>query len=189
MKELLEVRFHGRGGQGVVTASRLLAEAALLEGKFVQGFPLFGPEREGAPVKAFTRISSSPIRTRSQIYTPDIVVVLDPTLVRVENVVDGLKDGGWLIVNTAKRPEAVKSEVGAKVKVATVNATRIALEIFGAPRVNAPILGSLVRAVQLVKLDSLMKAARSAFSGRTAESNIRAIERAYKETMLEGVNA
>ncbi|MEM1657962.1 MAG: 2-oxoacid:acceptor oxidoreductase family protein [Candidatus Jordarchaeales archaeon] len=185
MKDLLEVRFHGRGGQGVVTASRLLAEAALFEGKFVQGFPLFGPEREGAPVKAFTRISSSPIRVRTQIYTPDVVVVLDPTLVKVEKVTDGLKDGGWLIVNTAKSPMDVKSEVGVRVKVATVNATKIALEVFGAPRVNAPILGSLVRAVQLVSLDSLLKATRSSFSGRVAESNVRAIERAYNETMLE----
>ncbi|MBS7287655.1 MAG: pyruvate ferredoxin oxidoreductase subunit gamma [Candidatus Freyarchaeota archaeon] len=181
---MVEVRFHGRGGQGVVTASRLLAEAALLEGKRVQGFPAFGAEREGAPIRAFTRISSNPIRVRSQIYTPDVVVVLDPTVIRAEKVTEGLKDDGWLIANTTKEPEELKAGLATKAKVVTVDATRIALELLGAPRVNTPILGTLVKATQLVKLDSVIKVVKSTFSGRLAEVNIKAVERAYHEAKI-----
>ncbi len=184
---MVEVRFHGRGGQGVVTASRLLAEAALLEGKRVQSFPTFGAEREGAPIKAFTRISENNIRIRSQIYNPDIVVVLDPTVLRAERVTDGLKEYGWLIVNTLKDPATLKKELEVKGGVATVDATGIALDVLGAPRVNAPMLGALAKATQLVKLDSLVSIIKSSFSGRVADMNVKAVERAYQEVKLEEV--
>ncbi len=187
LRGIVEVRFHGRGGQGVVTASRLLAEAALLEGKKVQSFPAFGAEREGAPIKAFTRISEAPIYIRSQIYTPNIVVVLDPTVIRSERVTEGLKDDGWLIVNTIKDPEVLKEELDAKAKIATVNATSIALELLGAPRVNTPILGTLVKSTRLVKLDSVISIIKSTFKGKVADMNIKAVERAYQETKIKGV--
>jgi len=187
LRGMVEVRFHGRGGQGVVTASRLLAEAALLEGKKVQSFPAFGAEREGAPIRAFTRLSDTLIRVRSQIYTPDVVVVLDPTVIRAENVTEGLKDNGWLIVNTAREPGELKKELGTKAKVATVNATSIALELLGAPRVNTPILGTLVKSTQLVTLDSVISVVNSTFKGKVAEANVKAVERAYREAKIEEV--
>nr|MDO8063668.1 pyruvate ferredoxin oxidoreductase subunit gamma [Candidatus Freyrarchaeum guaymaensis] len=185
LQEIIDVRFHGRGGQGVVTASRLLAEAALSEGKRIQSFPSFGAEREGAPIRAFTRISEKPITIHSQIYNPDIVVVLDPTLLRAENVTEGLKDKGWLIVNTSSSPSEVKNALNANVRTATVDATKIALEVLGAPRVNAPMLGALVKATKIVNLDSILQVIGKAFRKEVAEKNVQAVRRAYQE-VVEG---
>lgn len=179
---LTEVRWHGRGGQGVVTVSELLARAALLENKYVQHFPEFGPERMGAPIKAYTRIDVSPIDTHSGVYEPNVVIVIDPTLLKTVPVVEGLKVGGVFIVNIAKSPEELMDELRLKeVKAYTVNATRIALDIFKKPFFNTPMLGSLIKATKLVSLNSAFKAVRERFSGDFADRNIEAIKRAYEE--------
>lgn len=179
---LVEVRWHGRGGQGVVTVSRLLAYAALLDGKYVQAFPEFGPERRGAPVTGYTRISDEPIRIHSYIYNPDIVVVVDPTIMGSIDVTKGLAENGIIVANTEKSPEDLKSQLGAeKAKVYTVNAVRIALDILGRPIYNTAMLGALIKASPLVSLDSLSRVVKERFPGAIGEKNVAVIKRAYEE--------
>ncbi len=139
--EIIEVRWHGRGGQGAVTAAELLAKAAYIDGyKDVQAFPFFGAERRGAPVTAFTRISSKKIHLRSQIYNPDVVVVLDPSLLGMVNVLEGLRNGGMLVVNISKQPEELlEMGIPPKYKIATVDATKIALDL-GLKVAGIPVL-------------------------------------------------
>ncbi len=173
---MIEVRFHGRGGQGAVTAARMLAEAAFLEGKYAQAFPFFGAERRGAPVVAFARLDSKPIRIRSQIYHPDHVVVLDPTLLRTVNVTEGLKPEGVLILNSKGPPQGLRAG-----KVVWVDATSIAMEEMGAPITNMAMLGAYVRATEQVSLDSVLRAVGEYFKGGAGERNQRAITRAYEE--------
>jgi len=182
MTFLTEIRWHGRGGQGVVTASVLLAQAALLEGKHVQAFPEFGPERMGAPIRAFTRISDQPIYIHSAIYRPDAVVVIDPTLLGQVPVLDGLKSDGFLLINSEEDAQRLKEELDAhKFKVYTVNATRIALDEIGRAFFNTPMLGSLVRVLGTPSLDSLVSVTKERFPEGIREKNIRAIKRAYEE--------
>jgi len=177
-----EIRWHGRGGQGVVTASNLLASAALLEGKQVQAFPEFGPERTGAPVLGFTRISDAPIDVHSQVYEPDVVVVLDPTLLKTVNVTEGLKKGGKLLVNTDLSSKELREQLnGEGIRVFTVNATRISLDVIGRPIFNTAMLGALVKATNLVSLDSVIKVTLERFAGSVAEKNVAAIKRAFME--------
>jgi len=183
---LMEIRVHGRGGQGSVTASELMAVAAINEGKYAQAIPSFGPERRGAPVVAFTRVSDDKIWERTAIYNPDVVVILDPSLIRVVNVAGGLKEGGTIIANTKLTPEELQKQVGAKAKYAVVDATTIALKELGAPIFNTPMLGAFAKATGLVKLESLIHAAKEKFPGGAGERNARAIERAYKETRVMG---
>ena len=183
--EILEIRWHGRGGQGAVTSAELLAQAAIGEGNYAQAFPSFGPERRGAPVMAFVRISQSqPIRVRAEITEPDVVVVLDPGLVKIVNITSGLKENGILVLNTRKSPEAVLSELGNNLKVATVDATSIAREILGVPITNTTMIGSLVKATGVVKLESLFEPVRRRF-GRLGERNIEAMKRSYQETQIK----
>src|SRR3972149_7143976 len=133
---MIEIRFHGRGGQGAVTSAELLALAAIGEGKYAQAFPSFGPERRGAPVVAFCRIGDERIRIRANIYEPDLVVVLDASLLKVVKVAAGLKPEGILVTNTKLAPEAMnkmKSDMGIKNRVAAVDATKIAMEVLGLP--------------------------------------------------------
>jgi pyruvate ferredoxin oxidoreductase gamma subunit len=170
-----EIRFHGRGGQGAVTAAELLAVAANEEGKWSQAFPFFGVERRGAPVMAFTRIADEYIKTRQQVYEPDIVVVLDPTLLDAVNVLEGAKKGAPVIVNTKKKPDIKGFEVK------TVDATKIALEELGKPFVNTPMLGALVKATGIVKIDSLVNAIKERYPGEVGEKNARAIKKTYEE--------
>lgn len=184
MAQVIKIRFHGRGGQGVVTASRLVAEAALREGKKVQSFPAFGAERKGAPIKAFTKISSEPILSRSQIYNPDIVVVLDPTLLKVENVTEGLDKKGILIVNTEKNPHQLKSELKLNDKVATIDATKIAQETLGTAITNTPILGALSKVTGIISLDAIIEVTKEKFKQELAEKNVNAIKRAYAEVKM-----
>lgn len=176
-----EVRWHGRGGQGVVTVSRLLASAALLEGKRAQAFPEFGPERTGAPILGFTRISDEPIDLHSQVYEPDVVVVLDPTLLKTTDLTKGLKDGGKVVVNTDLTPRELKDQLKGGAKVYTVNATRIALDLIGRPIFNTAMLGALVKATNLVSLDSALKVTRERFAGKVGETNLAVVKRAFKE--------
>jgi len=179
---MIEVRFHGRGGQGAWTASLLLAQGGLKEGKHVQSFPAFGPERAGAPITAYTRISDEPIDIHSGIYEPDLVVVLDPTLLG-PSVVEGLKSGGKIIVNTPSSPEEIRRQLGLgeDVEVWTIDATSLALEVLKRPITNTVMLGALLKAAGIVKLESLLEAVRERFKGEVGELNVKVIEAAYKE--------
>ena len=182
--ELIEIRWHGRGGQGAVTSAELLARAAIDEGKYAQAFPSFGPERRGAPVQAFDRISArEPIRIRAEITEPDVVVVLDSTLLRIVNVTSGLKEKGALIINTRRPLQDVESEFGNKWRLAIIDATKIARELLGVPIVNTTMLGALLRATGVVKLESLFEPLRQRFV-RLAERNINAMKKAFEETIV-----
>ncbi|MFQ6121914.1 MAG: pyruvate ferredoxin oxidoreductase subunit gamma [Dehalococcoidales bacterium] len=182
--KLVEIRWHGRGGQGSVTSAELVARAAISEGKYAQAFPSFGPERRGAPVLAFNRISSTePIRVRAEIEEPDVVVVLDPGLLRIVNVTSGLKDGGVVVVNTIKKATQIRKEFGINGTIATVDATRIAMELLGVPIVNTTMAGALIKATNIIKLESMNKPIEERF-GRLAERNLKAMERAYQETLV-----
>ena len=180
---MIEIRFHGRGGQGAVTSAELLALAAINEGKFAQAFPSFGPERRGAPVVAFCRINDEKIKVRSYIYRPDVVLVLDPSILRLVNVTEGLKDDGILVTNTRYSPEEIKKELAIKTKLATVDATAIAKEELGLPITNTTMLGALLRAANLLDPEALKEPLKERF-GRLAEKNIKAFERAYDETKI-----
>jgi len=180
---MIEIRFHGRGGQGSVTCAELLALAAIGEGKYAQAFPSFGPERRGAPVLAFCRISDEPIKLRANIYEPDIVVVLDSTLLKLVNVASGLKGNGLIVTTSQDKPEKVKELLGGKNRLAVVDAIKIAMEVLGVPITNTAMLGSLVKASELVKKESFVPPLKERF-GRIADKNISAFERAYHETIL-----
>lgn len=181
---LIEIRWHGRGGQGAVTSAELVAQAAINEGKYAQAFPAFGAERRGAPVVAFVRINSDePIRVRAEVAEPDVVVVLDPGLLRIANVTSGLKANGMVVVNTKKQPEQIRQEFSINWSLATVDATTIARELLGVPIVNTSMVGALLRATGVVKLESLFEPLRQRF-GRLAERNINAMKRAHKETLV-----
>jgi len=183
--QLVEIRWHGRGGQGAVTSAELLAQAAIGEGKYAQAFPSFGPERRGAPVQAFVRISSNqPIRNRAGVTQPDVVVVLDPGLLSIVDVTSGLKKNGIVVLNTIKQAGQIRQEFGIGSALATVDATRIARELLGVPITNTTMIGALVRATELVKLESLFEPTRRRFA-RLAERNIEAMKRAYEETVVE----
>jgi 2-oxoacid:acceptor oxidoreductase gamma subunit (pyruvate/2-ketoisovalerate family) len=181
---VIEIRFHGRGGQGAVVASELLAQAAFLEGKHPQSFPFFGVERRGAPVTAFTRIDEAPIQIRTSITSPDIVVVLDAGLMRTISVTGGLKPDGLLLVNTEKVPE--KLEVSFKGRLATIDATGIALAhglgSKAVPIVNTAVLGALARASGIVSLDSVRKAVER-FVPAKQQANVLAVEDAYEHVL------
>lgn len=178
---MIEIRFHGRGGQGTVVASKVLADAAAKEGSFVQAYPEFGVERRGAPVFAFIRIDDKPIYDKSRIYAPDHVVVVDPTLVEAIDVTDGLKDGGWIIINSDKKPAEFKFP--SRFKVAAINATEIAvrnkLGTLAAPIVNTAIIGAVVKILGLTKLESLVAAIREGIPIKR-EENIQAAREAYE---------
>jgi len=177
-----EVRWHGRGGQGAWTASELLAKAAVHEGKYTQSFPEFGPERMGAPIRAFTRISDKPINLHCAVYTPNIVVVLDPTLMKTVPVTEGLREDGVLIVNTREPPaELWKKLAFAGKSLWTVPATDIAVEVLGRAITNTAMLGAVARATGIVRLESLEKVIRERFQAKIAEMNIKVIRRAYEE--------
>jgi len=182
---LAEIRWHGRGGQGAVTSAELVAKAAIDEGKYAQAFPAFGAERRGAPVVAFVRINSDePIRIRAEVVEPDIVVVLDPSLLRVVDVASGLKAPGMLVVNSKKQPEQVKEEFGFEGSLATVDATTIARELLGVNIVNTSMIGALLKATGVVELESLFEPLKQRF-GRLAERNIDAMKRAYEEAVIK----
>lgn len=187
MKEkdkIIEIRWHGRGGQGAVTSAELLALAAIEEGKFAQAFPSFGPERRGAPVLVFNRVSdATPIRARVSVTNPDIVVILDPGLLDIIDVTAGLKENGVLIINTTKTLADIKSELCGPWRLAVVNATSIAREIIGVPIVNTTMLGALVRATDIIDIESLTEPLKERFGAR-AKGNMDACRKAYEETEI-----
>lgn len=186
---MIEIRFHGRGGQGAVVASNILAEAAFMEGKEVSGFPFFGVERRGAPVTAYTRIDEAKIRNKSGIYAPDFVIVMDPSLLGAVNVADGLKPGGTLLVNTRKSPEKLRAEIGlpADRKLVTVPATDIAIKhklgSKTAPIVNSSVLGAFARASGVVGLKPLIEAIKNNVPVRV-EENAAAAAEAYDSVVI-----
>ncbi|MBU1061933.1 MAG: 2-oxoacid:acceptor oxidoreductase family protein [Candidatus Omnitrophica bacterium] len=186
---MIEIRWHGRGGQGAKTASQFLGEAALDTGKYIQAFPEYGPERAGAPIRAFNRISDKPIHLHSSVTNPEIVVVVDPTLIKVIDVTDGLDESGILLVNTDKSPEDIRKEVGFnKGKVGTVDATKIALETLKLPMPNMPMLGALLKATPIVSIDELSKRVKVKFLKKIGEektnANLEGIKRAYNEVRI-----
>jgi len=179
---LIEIRFHGRGGQGAVTASRVLAIAAFMEGLHSQSIPMYGTERRGAPVTAFVRIGEKNRMVRSLVHEPDYVVVLDSLLRNTVDITEGLKPGGTIIINSSVPPEEI--EFTSEYKVATVDATKIALETIGRPITNTAILGAFAKGTGEIKLESLIQAVKSEMSSRMAETNIKALEKAYNSTTL-----
>jgi len=187
-KELFEVRFHGRGGQGAKTAAALLAEAALEQGKFVQSFPDYGAERQGAPVRAFVRISDTPILLHSGIDHPDVVVVVDPTLVRTVPVADGLAPEGILIINTTETKEAISKITGFGGRIVVIDATRISIETLGKPVTNTAMLGAFEKATDLVNIESLKNYLLIHFTKKlgkdVAEKNLNSMMKAYDEVKL-----
>ena len=182
---ITEVRWHGRGGQGAVTSTELIALAAINKGLYAQSFPSFGPERRGAPVQAFLRMGDEPIRLRSEIKTPDFVVILNPDLFESVDVTAGLKEGGMLVVNTKRPFEEIKSAHGNGHRVATVDAMTIARESIGRPITNTTMIGALLKASGLLELDDLVGPLEHRF-GKIAEKNITAMKRAFEETIVEG---
>jgi 2-oxoacid:acceptor oxidoreductase gamma subunit (pyruvate/2-ketoisovalerate family) len=179
--KIYEARFHGRGGQGAWTASLLLAQAGLNEGKNIQSFPAFGPERAGAPITAFTRISDEKIQIHSSIYEPDVVVVLDPTLLGPA-VAEGVHKNTKLIVNTDKSVKEVLDVLGLEgIETWTVDATALAIKMLGRPITNTAMLGSVVKATGVVKLDSILQVVTERFEGKIGELNAELVKKAYEE--------
>jgi 2-oxoacid:acceptor oxidoreductase gamma subunit (pyruvate/2-ketoisovalerate family) len=187
LKSMVEFRWHGRGGQGAWTASELLARTALDEGKYIQSFPEFGPERMGAPVTAFTRISTEPIRLHCAIYDPDVVIVLDNTLLKSVPVTSGLnRDDDVLIINSIEEPAVLRKNLGVtKGKVWTVAATEIALRILGVPITNTALLGAVAKSTGIVTLEGIEKTLKGRFRLDLAEKNFSVINEAYKEAKVE----
>ncbi len=177
---MIEIRWHGRGGQGAVTSVELLALAAIEEGKYAQGFPSFGPERRGAPVAAFNRVADERIRVRSGIYHPDVVIVLDEGLVGLVNVSEGLKPDGTLIISTSKTRSEVRKDLPFKGRLGIVNGLAIARKELGVAIVNTTMLGALIKATNVVKLESMQVPIEHRF-GRLAQKNLTAMRRAYDE--------
>lgn len=187
MSETVEIRWHGRGGQGTVTAAKVLADACLSTGKNVQAFPEYGPERAGAPLRAYNRISTRPLRVHCPVLKPNIVVVADPTLLDSINVMEGAPDNAILLVNTAKAPVEVRHKLGLKTgqKVFAVDATKISIETIGRPLPNACLLGAVSKMSGIVSLDSLLEDVKASFGKKFSEKiitgNLDATRRGYEE--------
>lgn len=181
---MIEIRIHGRGGQGAVTSAELIAVAAISQGDYAQAFPSFGPERRGAPVQAFARIDKKPIRTREKIYEPDVVLVLDPSLPKIVKITQGLKPSGIAILNTSLPEEEVRKILdNYQGKLALVDATKIAIEELGLPITNTTMLGAFIKATNLIEVSYMEEAIKERF-GRLAEKNIKALKRALEETKI-----
>ncbi|MDH4214186.1 MAG: 2-oxoacid:acceptor oxidoreductase family protein [Candidatus Thorarchaeota archaeon] len=182
---ITEFRWHGRGGQGVVTSNQMLGKAALAEGNYIQAFPEFGPERTGAPVRAFLRISKAPIQVYAQVYHPDVVVCIDPTLLEVVNPTEGLKPEGTLVLNTSNEPKAIRDKFGFKGgKVVTVDASTIAMEVMGRAFYNMPTMAAAVSATGIVSVDTVIEEVLNRYPGKVGALNKTAIERAVQEAKI-----
>ncbi len=192
MESALEVRWHGRAQQGVVTAAKLLGEVCVASGKFVQAFPEFGPERMGAPVRAYNRIANEPIRLHCQVLEPSYVLIADPTLIQIAGVTDGTPKDAVFIVNTAKDPAEMRKELNVKsaeAKVCTIDASKISLETIGRLMPNTPLLGALAKATNVISVDALIENFKENYSKKFSEKvivgNIEAIRRGYDEVRWE----
>ncbi|MCQ2085646.1 MAG: 2-oxoacid:acceptor oxidoreductase family protein [archaeon] len=180
-----EICWHGRGGQGVVTANEILAKSAIYSGKYVKAFPEFGPERMGAPIRAFARIQDTPIRVHTQVYEPDIVIVIDPTLIGKVDVAKGLKKGGIILANFEGSPAELQKAIGTTAECHAVKATKIALEEIGKPLVNTAMLGALMKVRPIITYNELEDNVTAGFTGKLPEKlilkNLSALKRAYDE--------
>ncbi len=190
MKKPLEIRWHGRGGQGVVTASRILADATLREGKYFQSFPEYGPERMGAPVKAFNRISSQPLRMHCGVTNPEIVVVIDPTLLGLAEILEGLDEKGTIVVNFEGSPQELREMLGFKGgRVVTVDASQISRDILGRVVVNTSMLGALGKVLSEVSMENLLEAVRSQFGEKlrpeVIDKNLLCLTKACEEAQID----
>ena len=187
MSEILEVRWHGRGGQGTVTAAKVFADACLSGGRYVQAFPEYGPERSGAPLRAYNRISLKELRMHCPVLNPKIVVVADATLLDSINVLDGAPEDAFLIVNTSKEPAMTRTKVKAKdsQKVFTVDATKIAIDCFGRAMPNSPLVGALAKVSGIVSLEAVLEDVKKSFGKKFAQKvidgNLEAVKRGYGE--------
>lgn len=188
MGKLVEIRWHGRGGQGAKTAALLLADAAFNTGKYIQGFPEYGPERMGAPITAYNRISDERIMIHSNIYEPDYVAVVDESLISAIDVTAGLKESGAIIINTDKSPEELKKHLkGYKGKVCTINARKISEETIGKNFPNTPMLGAVVVVSRIMEPKEFLEDMKGSFAHKfktkpeVIEGNMKAIERAMQE--------
>ncbi len=188
MNNLIEIRWHGRGGQGAKTASLLLADAAFNTGKYIQGFPEYGPERMGAPLTAYNRISSTPIKIHSNIYEPDYVVVVDDTLLEAVDVTAGLKETGGIIINTTKSAEQLKKSLkGYQGAIYTIDAKKISEEALGRYFPNTPMLAAIVKVSGIMTDEALLEDMKESFKHKFAkkpeviEGNMKALELALKE--------
>ena len=188
MKNLIEIRWHGRGGQGAKTASLLLADAAFNTGKYIQGFPEYGPERMGAPITAYNRISDTPITIHSNIYEPDYVVVVDDTLLTSVPVTAGLKKDGAIVINTTKTPEQLKKVLkGYEGAVYTIDARKISEETLGKYFPNTPMLAAIVKVAGVMTDEELLEDMKTSFKHKFAkkpeviDGNMKALELALKE--------
>ena len=191
MNDMIEIRWHGRGGQGAKTASLLLADAAFNTGKYIQGFPEYGPERMGAPITAYNRISLSPIRVHSNIYEPDYVVVVDDTLLETVPVTEGLKTSGAIIINTTKNADELKPLLnGYSGKVYTIDARKVSEEALGKYFPNTPMLASIVKVSKIMTEQEFLNDMKESFKHKFAkkpeviEGNMKALELALKEVKL-----
>jgi pyruvate ferredoxin oxidoreductase gamma subunit len=179
---MIEIRIHGRGGQGAVTSAEMLALAAIGTGKYAQAFPSFGPERRGAPVQAFVRVSDKQIRVRGEIKEPDVVVVLDPGLLNIMDVSSGLREKGIIVVNTKGSAAEIKNRFKNKWPAAVVDASAIAVETIGVNIVNTTMLGAILKACEVVPMESLEEPLKHRFGGRAA-ANFEACKKAYEKTV------
>lgn len=184
-KGITEFRWHGRGGQGVVTSNQMLGKAALAEGNYIQAFPEFGPERTGAPVRAFLRISKEPIQVYAQVYDPDVVVCIDPTLLDVVDPSEGLKPEGTLVLNTRDEPKTIRDRFGfTGGKVVTVDASTIAMEVMGRPFYNMPTMAAAVKVTGVVAIETVISEVLERYPGKVGDLNKVAIERAVLEAKV-----
>ncbi|MDR0549963.1 MAG: 2-oxoacid:acceptor oxidoreductase family protein [Deltaproteobacteria bacterium] len=184
---MIEVRFHGRGGQGSVTSAELMAQTAVAMGKYAQAFPSFGPERRGAPVTAFLRISDAPIRIREKVYEPDVVIVLDPTVMSVTKVDSGLKKDGALVINSTHPIKSLREQFGFTQNIATIDAMAIALEVLKVPITNTVMLGVFSKVMGQATPKDVAEPFNRRFGPALAPKNLVAFERAYNEAKMEGV--
>jgi 2-oxoacid:acceptor oxidoreductase gamma subunit (pyruvate/2-ketoisovalerate family) len=189
-EKYFEVRWHGRAGQGAKSASQFLAEAALDAGKYSTSFPEYGAERSGAPMKAFNRISEVPVRVRSNVEFPDIVVVIDDTLLGNPDITSGLAEENYLVVNTIKSPEEVSKITGFNGKIATIAGTDIALEEIKRGIPNTVMIGTLIKLTDIVPMDSVKQKVTAAFSHKFSQAivdaNLRALDRGFAEVNING---
>ena len=188
MNNMIEIRWHGRGGQGAKTASLLLADAAFNTGKYIQGFPEYGPERMGAPITAYNRISDTPIRIHSNIYEPDYVVVVDDTLLESVDVTAGLKEEGAIVINTTKDGEELKTLLkGYKGKVYTIDARKVSIETLGKYFPNTPMLAAIIKVSKIMNEEDFIKDMEGSFKHKFAkkpeviDGNMKALKMALNE--------
>lgn len=187
MAESVEIRWHGRGGQGTVTAAKVLADACMSGGRHVQAFPEYGPERAGAPIRAYNRVSEKLLRMHCPVVNPTVVAVVDASLLDAIDVADGATDDAVFVINTSKDPKDIRAKLKAKPsqKVFTVDATKIAIECFGRPLPNSSMLGALNKAISIVTMETLLEDVRGSFGKKFAQKiidgNLEAVKRGYGE--------